>query len=447
MDIEVCRKIFETYRNGTIFAGFSGGADSTAALLVALYFQKEFNYRLEAVHFNHHLRGRESDDDALFCRDFAAQRDIPITIIDLNIASGPGMEEAARTARLEHWKRLAGKQSDAAVVLGHHADDRMENFFLRLIRGANLSGLLSPRGQDSLEQVNLLRPLLCFSKRDIEKFLTVRGIKWRTDSSNRIPDCARNRIRLQIIPALQDIFPGAAAGMEHAIRNLSQDADFLERSAAAAFDENKAATRSYWQDLHPALVPRVIRLWKNAIPGRDFLLRLEKELALPVPSEPRAVPWDEQHFLVFQHDRVFWLEQKKDSGSNESAIWNFSNGEFIWGKWIFSAETTDNSRVSSRYEAVFDADLLGEEVRISLPCPGDTMSVFGSGKTVKIKKLRVDLGIPAQPAHPLVKTLQGNIIWAPGIRHSGFAPASKQSGRLLRLICRSPELGIGIGVD
>ena len=133
MNIELCRKFLEQWRDCTLFAGFSGGADSTAALLTALYFKEEYAIDLRAVHFDHHLRGSASDEDALFCRRFAEEHGIPISVIDLDIPSGNGLEETARLARLDHWKRLAGSKNKCAVILGHHRDDLIENFFLRTI--------------------------------------------------------------------------------------------------------------------------------------------------------------------------------------------------------------------------------------------------------------------------------------------------------------------------
>ena len=101
MDIELCRKFFASRRNYTVFAGFSGGADSTAALLTALYFAGEFNLKIIAVHFDHHLRGAESDGDALWCQDFARKHGIEFRLIDLTLPDTGAIEDAARQARLQ----------------------------------------------------------------------------------------------------------------------------------------------------------------------------------------------------------------------------------------------------------------------------------------------------------------------------------------------------------
>ena len=205
MDSELCRKFFTSWRGGHLWVGFSGGADSTAALLVTLEFSREFDFAVTAVHFNHHLRGAESDADALFCRDFADARGCELKIIDLDLENcSGGLEECARAARLAHWRKLAGGHPDNAVVLGHHADDRIENFFLRTLRGANLSGLLmAPLCQ--VADVQIIRPLLAFSRQEIESFLRRNGVtQWRVDSTNKESCCARNKLRLDILPALYE---------------------------------------------------------------------------------------------------------------------------------------------------------------------------------------------------------------------------------------------------
>ena len=197
MDIELCRKFFALRRNYTVFAGFSGGADSTAALLTALHFQKEYDLRIVAIHFNHHLRGAESDQDALWCRKMAEHAGVEFREIDLYFSnSRHAIEDAARQARLQHWQALAANKKMCSVMLGHHADDRLENFFLRLLRGSNLSGLLSPKAEYDLNGIDIFRPLLYFSRKDIEAFLLQRNIDdWRIDSTNVQNDCSRNILR------------------------------------------------------------------------------------------------------------------------------------------------------------------------------------------------------------------------------------------------------------
>ena len=116
MNIELCRNVFSSGKYRTLLCGFSGGADSTAALLAAAHFRKELDFELIAVHFDHHLRP-ESGAEAEAAKSFAKTRNIPFVKIDLCISDdGSGIENAARTERLAHWKRLAERYPESAVV-------------------------------------------------------------------------------------------------------------------------------------------------------------------------------------------------------------------------------------------------------------------------------------------------------------------------------------------
>ena len=444
MNIELCRKFFEQWRGCTLFAGFSGGADSTAALLTALYFKEEYAIDLRAVHFDHHLRGSASDEDALFCRRFAEAHDIPFSVIDLDIPSGNGLEETARLARLDHWKRLAGSKNKCAVILGHHRDDRIENFFLRMVRGSNLSSLLSPREVYSVGGVTFLRPLLNFSRGEIEAFLVENGVdNWRKDATNEQPDCSRNIIRLELLPKLYALFPGAVSGIRHCLENLEQDADFIEETAQKAFVPAHVSQRSYWRSLHPAVRARVIRLWLKKIPSRQFLLALTEELQKNPSSEPRTLPFSGSVQLVFQGEKVFLMQEK----SPTPLLWELSQKNIAFGDWCFEAEESDSSVAVSKFEAVFDAEVLGDTLLLSLPQSGEEMTVFGSGKCLKLKKLRVDEKIPACYGLPVLKNSRGTIIWYPGVRHADFAPVTEKTRRVLRLKAFSAKFRVGFGID
>ena len=445
MDIELCRNFFALRRNYTVFAGFSGGADSTAALLTALHFQKEYALNIVAVHFNHHLRGAESDGDAFWCRLFAEKHGIEYREINLHFSDTTAIEDAARQARLQHWMNLAANKEKCAVMLGHHADDRMENFFLRLLRGSNLSGLLAPKAEYNLNGVDIFRPLLCFSRKEIEAFLLQQNIdNWRIDSTNAQNDCSRNVLRNTILPQLFKLFPGAAGGVNQSLKVLAQDADFIESCAAEKFDESLVSSRSYWQNLHPALIVRILRLWRGNIPTADFVSRFQEELKLPPPEEVRKIPFGKE-FICFQKEHVF--PEPAETVLPEEIVWNLKFSECVWGDWHFFVESTSDFRVCSKFEAVFDAEKLGEILLIAPPCPGERMTIFGTNRTEKLKKLRIDSKIPAHYHLPVVKNAEGIIVWAPGIKHSALATADKNSRKLLKISVKSAKFGIGFGIN
>ena len=182
----------------------SGGADSVALLLVL----KELGYSIEAVHCNFHLRGEESLRDEQYCKELCEREDIPLHIAhfdtkeyaDLHKVS---IEMAARDLRYKYFFQLKDDLQAAAICVGHHKEDSVETILINLLRGTGLSGMMGI----SPDANSIIRPLLSVSRQEIEQYLEERKVNYVTDSTNMIDDVVRNKIRLNIIPLLQEINP------------------------------------------------------------------------------------------------------------------------------------------------------------------------------------------------------------------------------------------------
>ena len=183
----------------------SGGADSMA-LLWAMYLLKDkLNIRLSAAHFNHGLRGGESDRDAAFVRDFCAGYGIPFHWEKGNVTAGEkGLEAAARDARYAFLKSLPGK-----IATAHTADDNAETVLMHMVRGTGLKGL------GGIAPVNgkLIRPMLAVTREEVCAFLEEYSIPHITDSSNDTDLFLRNRLRHPVMPWLKQEHPQLAANI------------------------------------------------------------------------------------------------------------------------------------------------------------------------------------------------------------------------------------------
>ena len=201
-----------------VVCALSGGADSVA-LLFGLYLLKEkLQIRLEAAHFNHQLRGEESDRDEAFARELCDRYDIPIHVGTAKIVAGKkGLEAAAREARYAFFDTLPGK-----IATAHTADDNAETVLMRLVRGTGLKGL----GGIHPVRGRIIRPMLLVTRRQVEDFLQEYCLSHVEDSSNATDDFLRNRIRRHIIPALREENPQLG-------RNLSAMALRLRLDEAA----------------------------------------------------------------------------------------------------------------------------------------------------------------------------------------------------------------------
>ena len=436
------RRLFAPFAGGILHVGFSGGADSTAALLTALELREEIGCTVVAVHFDHRLRGEESRREAAAARRLARRRGIPFRRIALELdPDAPDLEARARDARLAEWRRIVAESPcKCAVVLGHHADDRVETLLMRLARGSNVSGLVSPRRETEIGGVCFLRPLLSLTRLDVEAFLRSRGVRrWAVDSSNLTNDATRNRIRNELLPALRRGIPGCREGLYRALEMLELDAEYLEAEAERFLASPEADRREAWQKLHPALLPRVLRRFAGVVPSAGTLARLKREIEAPASPEPRFLPVASGIEVRLQRDTISLVDPPDDAGPG---FWDFRRRtSFRRSGWIFTVRhAAPEYRPASPAEALFDAARLPRELLIAPYAAGETMVPFGGNSPVKVKKLRTDRGIPAADAPPAVRDPgTGEILWAPLIRHGARFPAVPGGDALLFTVVRAEK--------
>lgn len=214
----------------------SGGADSVALLLLT-------PPPVAAVHVHHGIRGAEADRDAEFCRALCARRNIPFTVRYADVPAragetGESMETAARAERYRLLAEFAAENGMAGVLTAHHADDQLETLLQHLLRGSGLRGMCGIPAVRREGELLLIRPMLETPKEEILAYLAARGETFVTDSTNAERGCTRNRLRLDVLPALKAIAPAAAEKAATAARRMSEDEKWMEDTAAAFLAEH-----------------------------------------------------------------------------------------------------------------------------------------------------------------------------------------------------------------
>lgn len=214
---------------GKYLVALSGGADSVALLRML----RQLDYQIEAVHCNFHLRGDESDRDEQFCRQLCENLDIVFHVAHFDTVEYArlhhvSIEMAARNLRYHYFYQLAHDVEAYGICVAHHRDDSVETVMLNLIRGTGIDGL---RG---IQPVNglIIRPLLCVGREDILKYLAEIHQDYVTDSTNLVDDVARNKIRLNILPAMREINPSVADAIADTSRRLVDAAAILNEAMA-----------------------------------------------------------------------------------------------------------------------------------------------------------------------------------------------------------------------
>ena len=214
----------------------SGGADSVALLLLT-------PPPVAAVHVHHGIRGAEADRDAEFCRALCARRNVPFTVLYADVPAragetGESMETAARAERYRLLAEFAAANRIAGVLTAHHADDQLETLLQHLLRGSGLRGMCGIPAVRREGGALLIRPMLETPKEEIPAYLAARGEVFVTDSTNAERGCTRNRLRLDVLPALKAIAPAAAEKAATAARRMSEDEKWMEDTAAAFLAEH-----------------------------------------------------------------------------------------------------------------------------------------------------------------------------------------------------------------
>ncbi len=286
-----------------VLCAVSGGADSVCLLHALYHLRPRLNFQLAAAHYDHQLRGELSRADARFVEQFVSLCCGPQRLPDGRVLPpvhlftgtgdvaaeaqrrGAGIEETARDLRYSFLRDAARAAGAGRIATAHNAEDNVETILFHLARGTGLRGLIGI----SVETGPIIRPLLTTSRRDIEAYLAFYGLPHREDHTNRDDAYARNRIRHQVTPVLEDLFPGLPARMSNTAALLRTDEDCL--SGLAADVVRRAALREgelyipaqLVADCHDAVATRAIRQLIGILNGGDqncSAVHLTKILAL-----------------------------------------------------------------------------------------------------------------------------------------------------------------------
>lgn len=358
-----------------VIAAVSGGADSVAMLFALYLLRDELGIILEAAHFNHHLRGAESDRDEAFVTDFCGRYCIPLHLGSGRIVSGKkGLEAAARDARYAFLRSLPGK-----VATAHTADDNAETVLMRLIRGTGLKGL----GAIAPVSGNVIRPMLTVTRDDVEAFLEEYALPHVEDSSNAEDDFLRNRIRHGILPLMRAENPRIGENLSAMALLLRQDEACLQ----AMIPEEQMPDVSRLKAMEPALRRRTLERFLKAQgvrePEQIHILQAEQLLYHWSPSASMQFPGGVT--IGRQYDCLVRLECAPELPETRLSV----PGETcIGGKRFVSEYATD---LEERPDSVLVCPAGALTVRSRRS--GDTMRLPGG--TRSLKKMYIDRKIPA----------------------------------------------------
>lgn len=434
----------------------SGGADSVFLLAMLWSHWSEQRSRIVAVHFNHRLRGPESEADESFCREFCAGLNIAIHVGHWNEAPSTASEDQARSARYSFFQDIAGLKNARVLFTGHQQNDIAETQFMRLARGASSGGLAAPRPvREWQTDRRLVRPLLSLARAEIQNFLNEVGIWWREDSSNAGGQYLRNRLRGTVVPAwIHACGVGALEGAALTRQWLEEDDRALETWL------DRIGVPSQFEQLElqllagcpHALWRRALRRWRPAQTlswtAFDHLLTLCEK------GEGRCSVG--QGTAVISGGLLRW---SPNPPSNEQGGWTSSlavdRTSLILpdGAELRANRLLAGDRLRARLKAG-DVEITSEAV-VAVDEPwlvvrtwihGDRYRPIGAGGSAKLQDLFVNKKVPmeARTTLPVVCRLDGRIVWVPGFPPAEDSKVTDESVTAVQLTYTRGTSTVGI---
>ncbi len=426
----------------------SGGADSVALLRVLLELRDELGIVLSLAHFNHLLRGDDSEADEAFVADLATHHGLECfsgrgSVSEYALERKLSLEVGARELRYRWLVQVAGSEKLDAIATGHTLDDQAETVLMKFLRGAGTRGLAGiypeikfrgpsgARASDSLQHPRIVRPLLGISRAEVEAYLTSIGQAWREDESNLDPHFTRNRVRHELLPLLErDYNPNIRMGLSEAAEvargeeeyweplverelheriqkpgSTLQLEDFvrlplaLQRRTLEAFRREDGNCRRASSTSRSCLRCAAGAIARTKLPGGWVAVRVGNSLELQPPEAgrvPASLP-DYRYVLPIPGEVPI-----AELGLTLRAL-------IVPNSFARAATDTD----------LLAADLVGPELTVRNWLPGDRFCPAHSRFPEKLKRLFAEKRIPAEQraAWPVILD-GGNIVWA-----RGFPPA------------------------
>ncbi|WP_301956037.1 tRNA lysidine(34) synthetase TilS [uncultured Eubacterium sp.] len=431
----------------SVLLGVSGGADSVCMLHVLYSLREKYHLKLYVVHVNHGIRGSEAKRDADFVEQMAENLQIPFRVVTANI---PEMakeqklseEEAGRIFRYNTFEQVANEVGANKIAVAHNLNDNSETVLFNLFRGSRLKGLrgISPmRGQ-------IIRPLLCCSRNEIEQYLQENNLSYCTDSTNKETDYSRNRIRLKLMPYIKEnINQKAEYNIVNAAENLSQVYEYIYGEAQKAYrihvKDNVLLNSA--EDLNVVILQEVVRMWILENTGRLKDIKANHVnivigLLSNQVSKKSELPYGLKLIKTYEGVKVL-LENNEGKDSNGQTI--IEDGKIFNTEKItvtVENESFDKSNIPDLlYTKWLDYDKIkGLTLRKRLP--GDYIEISGSesGRSVKkkLKKYFIDNKIPQEERNNIWLLADGNhVVWIVGYRISEMCKVTDSTKRIIKI--------------
>ncbi len=442
-----------------IIAGISGGADSVCLLFVLLELQKTIPLEIIAVHVNHGLRGEEADADEAYVKALCEENGIfcityleNVELIAKN--RGQSTEEAGRDVRREIFFKVMKQYGGTKIALAHHMNDSVETFFLNLARGTGLKGLggIKPIAGE------IIRPLLCLKRQEIERFLLEEGIFYCLDQSNASDDYTRNRLRNHVIPYLEkEINSSTVTHINDTMEQLRDIQSFLEEQRdgylqqCAQWQSDKCVIfDKKFQEVPEVLKPFLLKEVIKRLAGKEkditsVHLKTVEELFQKQVGRKLDLPYE---ILAEKTYEGVSLSKKKLISETEPKILIpiLQNGEktqiIFVGEQKITCKIIENIPNSEAFPQKsdtkwFDYDIIQNGLIMRTRRSGDYIALDQEAmKRQKLKSYFINEKVPQEKRNEILLIAEkdtNHILWIVGYRASSMYQVSRDTKRILEI--------------
>jgi tRNA(Ile)-lysidine synthase len=425
----------------------SGGADSVALLRLLLELRKEVGLVLSVVHFNHKLRGSESDQDERFVAELAQRHKLELRCQSGDVAAHAAekhlsLETAAREMRYQYFRQLLLESRLNRIATGHTLDDQAETVLLKIVRGAGgrgLAGIYPQLSVTSSQQAPspetfIIRPLLRTKRRDLEAYLRALGQDWREDKSNRDLRHMRNRVRHGILPRLERYLnPAVREAFAETAEIARSEEEYWEKEVARVLprvwdpkDAGGVLSLSVLADLPLALQRRLVRAASESLGMRLDFHHVEEVLALGSahvgPAKSTTLP---DGWVVLRNKGELRFEMQSDTSDKMDYEYRLpvpgSVEVLETGSRFEVVLVSGKAAEGYNPEDLLDRALLASDLRVRNWRAGDRFWPAHTKCTKKIKELLQERRVAGLERNLWPVVVSGSdVVWVRGF------PASRQ---------------------
>jgi|GEM_PF-233448 len=437
----------------------SGGVDSVVLLDILANLSNSFMFELHIAHFDHGLRGKESEEDAEFVEELAKKYNIPFHKSKGKVKEHAkkykkSIEEAARVLRYKFFEKVVLSVNAHFLATAHNANDSVETFLMNLIRGAGLTGLSGiPAKRGFIRNINLLRPILKLSKIEIREYAKQRKLEWREDSTNADNIFTRNRIRNELIPYLEKEFNpniikviGRASSLvnyadRYITSNISSKIDsiidfkdnnrvHINISMFMTFDE---FIRS---EMLSFILQRNFKFFKvnlNILDKINDICSSKSGSIYEINSDINVVK--DRNNLIITSNRVF---QNVEIEVQFNKVYQIGDKTYRFEKIKNSDKIVLDDNPELEY---IDADNLPNKLTLRTIRDGDSFKPLGMEGRMKISDYLINNKTSIiDKKNIIVLTDKVNILWVCGHRINNDFKVKKKSDKLLKMTVKTVEI-------